>query len=391
MEAEVGPPSPDLDALTFAETAATLWRLRLLLLAGPSLMGASIARAGRPRAALAWTAVSMTATLAGLLAGRCGRRRPERFRCRQAFTVLSGLSAGVWGSASFLIDPSTPAAAIGRIVPAIAVLAMVSVLFSAYRPSFLAGVAGVCGPYGVSLLFVDQRLMVEAIPAFVTVAAVFVLQGLWSGQRNRQALADRWRTREQAEGLRRDRAAALATNVQLRAVNEHVRRLAERDELTGAFNRRVLVDRMAATPASERARHVLALIDLDHFKATNDAFGHAMGDEILCHLVGAAHALLSEPACLARWGGEEFALLLRDVDLPDALRLIDELREAMRARLPAGVVSTFSAGVAAWERDLAPAELLRHADTALYSAKARGRNRSEAHVVDPASLSVPPG
>jgi diguanylate cyclase (GGDEF)-like protein len=113
----------------------------------------------------------------------------------------------------------------------------------------------------------------------------------------------------------------------------------------------------------------VARLDLDHFKAYNDRHGHLAGDRLLRAAAAAWSGSLRGTDVLARWGGEEFALLLPDCDAPGATALIERLR----GTLPDAV--TFSAGVATSGGGEEPRALMDAADRALYRAKAEGRDR----------------
>jgi diguanylate cyclase (GGDEF)-like protein len=118
---------------------------------------------------------------------------------------------------------------------------------------------------------------------------------------------------------------------------------------------------------------VVALLDLDHFKAYNDTRGHPAGDDLLQRTAGAWRDRLRAGDVLARYGGEEFAVALSVATLGDALAVVDTLRELV----PEG--QTCSAGVALWDGLEGPQALVGRADLALYLAKAGGRNRTEVH------------
>lgn len=155
-----------------------------------------------------------------------------------------------------------------------------------------------------------------------------------------------------------------------------------RDGLTGAFNKRYLMDRLA-TEFAFALRHKtplsLIMLDVDHFKKVNDTYGHPAGDEVLVKLARVVHETIRKEDVFARYGGEEFAVLCRSVDTKNARILAERLRERIAA---AGVeyegdkiVVTASFGIA----ELAPAtdtpeKLIAAADAALYSAKQAGRN-----------------
>lgn len=146
--------------------------------------------------------------------------------------------------------------------------------------------------------------------------------------------------------------------------------LARRDGLTGLPNRRTLdfeLDRMAARTHESGEPFTVAMLDLDHFKAFNDRYGHPAGDTMLIDCSRAWHALLDPPAMLARYGGEEFAVLLPGVDR--AQPILERLRRATPDP------QTVSIGFAQRLPGEPIAETIERADRALYEAKGSGRNR----------------
>jgi len=167
----------------------------------------------------------------------------------------------------------------------------------------------------------------------------------------------------------------------LRELERHagqVRELARRDELTGLPNRRAWNDELprAIEIARRDGRPVtVALLDLDHFKAFNDAYGHPAGDRLLKEASAAWHGELRKVDILARYGGEEFIALLPDVAEDGARQVLERALQVT----PQG--QTFSAGVAAWDGSETSDQLIQRADAALYAAKAAGRNR----IMTPAS------
>jgi len=166
-------------------------------------------------------------------------------------------------------------------------------------------------------------------------------------------------------------------------MTEELRRLSQTDPLTGASNRRVFMDQLREEyDRARRYRHPLSvlMLDLDRFKQINDQFGHAAGDEVLRTFVETSRCELRTSDCLARMGGEEFAILLPETGLEAAGQLAERLRVSVaKLQFPSArgeFSTTVSVGVTALdEQDTAPDEFLTRADKCLYLAKTRGRNR----------------
>jgi diguanylate cyclase (GGDEF)-like protein len=164
-------------------------------------------------------------------------------------------------------------------------------------------------------------------------------------------------------------------------MENRLRTLAHRDPLTGLANRFLLTDRLdEAVARSEDPEHTVALLllDLDGFKAVNDSFGHALGDELLIAVAGRLMTCLRSNDLAARLGGDEFAVLLETVDLEESVRVAERILEALAAPFAlsrAEVVVTASVGVVHAAQDRSTQDLLRDADVAMYTAKAEGKNR----------------
>ena len=154
------------------------------------------------------------------------------------------------------------------------------------------------------------------------------------------------------------------------------------DPLTGVLNRRALQQRLQSLLADAGSKGEplsLVFLDLDHFKRVNDRFGHAVGDQCLCELVGRARLAMASDDVLARYGGEEFVLVLPGRDGRAALAWADRLRQDIAASpFPAGALAVpvnASLGICEWNPGDSIDALLEHADQALYRAKQGGRNR----------------
>jgi len=168
---------------------------------------------------------------------------------------------------------------------------------------------------------------------------------------------------------------------ELQAALARIHKLATRDDLTGLVNRRHM-EELAALEQRRAQRSgqqpCLCLVDIDHFKRINDLHGHAAGDEVLRLFARHAVASLRETDVLARWGGEEFLVLLPDTP-PDEARVgFDRLRRLLARDEAWGdqvaLRVSFSAGLTQWQAGEALRDALARADHALYAAKSAGRD-----------------
>ena len=163
---------------------------------------------------------------------------------------------------------------------------------------------------------------------------------------------------------------------------EQLERQASTDELTGLPNRRTVqaeLDRQLAQASRGHQPLAVAMLDFDHFKSYNDSHGHQGGDRLLKDVAASWMEQLRGGDMAGRYGGEEFLVVLPQCELDAAVATADRLRKA----LPAG--ETCSAGVALWDGEESAEALVARADAALYSAKSRGRDRTEEAVAIPRS------
>jgi diguanylate cyclase len=170
--------------------------------------------------------------------------------------------------------------------------------------------------------------------------------------------------------------------LKLKEAYRRIEELAELDELTGSYNRRcimrMLEEEIFRAQRTE-APFAVALIDLDWFKRINDAHGHPIGDEVLRTFAITVFANIRATDRFGRYGGEEFLLVLPDTPADSAADILDRLREIIAdldwSAFSANMRVTISAGVATLRPDETSDTLLARADSALYAAKAQGRNR----------------
>jgi diguanylate cyclase (GGDEF)-like protein/PAS domain S-box-containing protein len=185
--------------------------------------------------------------------------------------------------------------------------------------------------------------------------------------------------------------------VQARMV-EVLRAQAVRDPLTGLFNRQYLDETLMRELRQSRRRKAplsLAMLDIDHFKIFNDAYGHAAGDEVLKEIGKLLRDTMRGSDIACRYGGEEFVLVLLDADLAAALptvericREVKQIRCSYRGQTLPGIA--LSAGLAQYPAHAtSPEELLRAADEAMYAAKRAGRDRIEISASHPERKTAP--
>ncbi|WP_439814405.1 GGDEF domain-containing protein [Zavarzinia sp. CC-PAN008] len=321
---------------------------------------------------VAWilfTAVLLVARI--ILVRSYWRQRPEWPAQRWAVlaTVVTGMAGVSWGLMSAWLIPLLPDFEIVAVVGVALSAIMLSIPNVSYWPAHTA---------------FQMPLLVLASLGFFRHPepdALSLALSCWLGAVLIALLARRLGgdvTRAMALLVENERlTATLAQRAQdLERMNRDLEELSRTDALTALANRRSLYEYLDA----EWTRGMAAggplsvmLIDADHFKAFNDAHGHAAGDACLKRVAGCLAALVPRSRGLAaRFGGEEFAVVLPGVDLADALALAEAIRSAIAAQ--AGV--TVSVGVQTVQPDRSRSidQVLSDADRALYLAKARGRD-----------------
>ena len=190
---------------------------------------------------------------------------------------------------------------------------------------------------------------------------------------------------------RADQALHDLRQTQMRLVqqNQELERLAVTDQLTGLSNR-LRLDQALREERQRHARHgtgfSVLMVDVDHFKAVNDSYGHPVGDQVLVGIARILQHHSREVDVVGRWGGEEFLVICRETSTEGALALAEKLRQAVQAhQFEAVGRKSISVGVAMYRPGENLTETLSRADVALYRAKQGGRNRVESGE-DPAAV-----
>jgi len=182
-------------------------------------------------------------------------------------------------------------------------------------------------------------------------------------------------------------------NVALQASRQTLSEMAHRDALTGLPNRNLLDDRLAVALARARrqgSRVAVCLMDLDGFKPINDTLGHTVGDEVMRDVAGHLETAVREEDTVARWGGDEFVLLING--FTDMVQLEEIMLRVLSAvanstRHSGGFPVSASIGVSLYPEDAGnPLGLFKYADEAMYDAKKSGGNRYAFHALHPAAL-----
>jgi diguanylate cyclase (GGDEF)-like protein len=168
---------------------------------------------------------------------------------------------------------------------------------------------------------------------------------------------------------------------QLRDAEHFYHALSEHDSLTGLYNARAFRNRygrLLERAARTGAPLSLLLIDVDHLKHINDRYGHSIGNKVLMHVANALREAKRAEDSAARWGGDEFAILLEGADAASALRVAENAIARVKAKPVAftrGLTATVTIGACTAANVSADSDLFTAADRALYDAKREGRDR----------------
>lgn len=177
------------------------------------------------------------------------------------------------------------------------------------------------------------------------------------------------------------------SKLQAESLTDELKVISRVDGLTGLYNRRYWqerFDREYKLSQRNQSQHTLLILDIDHFKAVNDTYGHQTGDEVIKHLAGLVAMAIRETDIAGRYGGEEFVVLLPDTNQKNGMMVAERIRQSVMSTAVEHEEQTLnytcSVGVAQIDKSFQKAsEWIEAADQALYEAKKTGRNKVVAH------------
>jgi diguanylate cyclase (GGDEF)-like protein len=304
--------------------------------------------------------------------------------------ALHGVAGAAWGVAPWLLV--APQGSTEFISPPLVWLVGATALsvgsLSEFRRSILVFL---CCTWMPVVVFLVDRGAPRDMQAVAGIVGLCVLSVQYADATRRQsilAIENGLRLAQTSQQLQRAREELASANLNLvlrnQALQGAVRRigdLANHDELTRLINRREAMRRLeeCVSLQSQGVRSSLVFVDIDHFKQVNDGWGHAAGDAVLMEVGERLHRTIRGSDAAARWGGEEFLVILKDTGLEAATYTAERLATAIRST-PFKVGQdqrqmTASFGVAELGPDESLEQWLGRADSACYRAKAAGRNQ----------------
>ncbi|MBS0446608.1 MAG: GGDEF domain-containing protein [Proteobacteria bacterium] len=339
-----------------------------------------------------WPRLAAWAVLAAVFAVRVrlARRMLHRLdpadpRPDRLYDALVLLASSVWGLAPIALQPwLSQTNLFCTIYAAFVATSLLTVTYFAALPAGVTMVgASVLPLIAFMLMQGSVALAVLALGTIVCVAAL-LLRVVSVHETLLAALASERQNAALVQELQLYRRMLETENATLGSSLRDASQAANRDPLTGLFNRRHLDGFTRPLGELVRAHQEevsLCMIDVDHFKQVNDRHGHRVGDDVLKAVGQLLGARLRDGDCLARLGGEEFLVLLRNCNVSRARRVAESLRHnvaASQIHTDAGEVPvTVSVGVAQWADDEDFDAVVGRADRALYEAKHSGRDRVE--------------
>ena len=299
--------------------------------------------------------------------------------------LVFGMAGGgvSWGLLVGLLAPPAQWLLNDHLIVIILVLvsALVLVTTAYMRSAMIAFTASLWGTTSVLLFALHWPLPWQILAGVPVVGVVLMIYGMQLHRQSREGvILDLINRRLNAE--------LESANGQLHDALGKAVEMATQDSLTKALNRRAFLERAQGEASAMRRQGEAAcvlILDMDHFKRINDHHGHAVGDSVLVNASATVQSCLRDIDTMARWGGEEFVVLMPRTSLESGALVAERIRLAV-ANLshpdwPIGLAPSVSIGMAAWAPHQAVEAALHQADGALYLAKDGGRNRvSVAHI-----------
>ena len=291
----------------------------------------------------------------------------QLYEAQQFLLVLLQLSISLWAFFEWVLlkrsPTDIPLNGLGLVLIAQLLIGLIRLPLGWLMESGLPHVETLPGylDLGLAVIFIPLNLLL-----FLLVSKLLI-NAFSFGERQRSVM------------LQREIETRLKAEEALQVANTELQRLATTDRLTGVWNRTHLEAILVAELARAERYHQplsLLIIDVDHFKSINDTLGHLAGDAVLIELTRRIRAQVRSVDVLARWGGEEFVVLLPECGAAEGLMVAEKLR-ALVADQPCPAVGrvTASFGLAQFQPAETLDSCLHRADEALYAAKQGGRNR----------------
>ena len=323
---------------------------------------------------------------------------PNDPRSDRLYDALLLAASSVWGVAPILLQAwVSPFNLFCTIYAAFVATALLAITYVAALPASLVLVGASVAPLAAFMMLQGSLTMaVLAVGTLICTLAMLMRVNSAHGTLL-QALAAERQNAALVQELQTYRRTLETENATLDSSLRAAARAANRDPLTGLFNRRhitAFAEPLAALVREGKEDVTLCMVDVDHFKQVNDRHGHPVGDEVLRAVGALLGARLREGDCLARIGGEEFMIVLRQCGAGRGRRVAESVRHnvaASQIRTAAGEVPVpVSVGVAQWAADESFEALVERADRALYDAKHSGRDRVEIDGADARRVSTVP-
>ncbi|MES2992396.1 MAG: diguanylate cyclase [Pseudomonadota bacterium] len=348
---------------------------------------------------IAWLALAAVFGVRVLLARRMrARLDPTDPRSDRLYDALVLVASSVWGLAPIALHGSISLLAQYCVVyAAFVATALLAVTYIAALPASVVLVAASVLPLVGFMAWEGPGVMVLLALGTLVCAVALQLRVFSIHGTLLSALAAERQNAVLVQELQVYRRALETENASLDSSLRAAAQAAHRDPLTGLFNRRhvtAFCEPLGEAVSAGREQVTLCMIDVDHFKQVNDRHGHRVGDEVLRAIGTLLGARLREGDCLARIGGEEFMVVLRQCDASRGRRVAESVRHNVAAseiRTRAGEVPiTVSVGLAQWAAGESFDAVVERADRALYDAKHSGRDRVEVDGNDARRMSTVP-